>query len=80
MRTHSDFFPFQKINKNNNNSLNIKFTQLPAFIQRNNFLHKESLNISKNKENKRYFLNSNRIPNIRQKNIKSFSLQKNILN
>ena len=76
MRTHSDFFPFQKKKKINNNSLNIKFTQLPAFIQRNNFLHKESLNISKNKENKRYFLNSNRIPNIRQKNIKSFSLTK----
>ena len=75
MRTHSDFFSFRKINKNNNNSLN-KYSQLPAFIPRNNFLHKDSLNISKNKENKRYFLNSNKIPNIRQKNIKSFSLTK----
>ena len=76
MRTHSDFFSFRKINKSNNNSLNIKYSQLPAFIPRNNFLQKDSLNISGNKVNKRYFLNSNKIPNIRQKNIKSFSLTK----
>ena len=76
MKTHSDFFSFRKINKLSKNIQNIKYSQLPAFIPRNNFIHKDSLNISKSKENKRYYLNSNRIPNIRQKNIKSFSLTK----
>ena len=78
MKTHSDFFSFQKLEKLNGNSLSTKYTQLPTFIQKNKNIHNNFLNNSKNKQNKRYFLNSNsnRIPNLKQKSIKSFSLNK----
>ena len=79
MMTHSDFFSFPKIEKIKNRSLNTnKYSQLPTFLPKNNFFSHHTLNHSKNKENsnKRYYLNSNRILNIKQKNIKSFSLNK----
>ena len=80
MKTHSDFFSFRKLEKMNN-SLSIKYTQIPTFIPKKNNFHKYFLNKSKNKQNKRYFLNNNnnnnnRIPKMKQNNIKSFSLNK----
>ena len=79
MKTHTDFFSFRKLEKFNNHSLTSnKYSQLPTFISKKPFFQQNILNNSKSKEktNKRYFLNSNRIPNIKQKNIKSFSLSK----
>ena len=43
MKTHSDFFSFRKINKLSKNIQNIKYSQLPAFIPRNNFIHKDKI-------------------------------------
>lgn len=80
MKTHSDFFTFRKINKKNHHNLSIKYTQLPTFLPKNNFLKNEFFNSSKSKENKRYYLNNNRIPLLKQKNIKSFSLAKKSIN
>ena len=80
MKTHSDFFTFRKIDKKNHHNLSIKYTQLPTFLPKNNFLKNEFFNSSKSKENKRYYLNNNRIPLLKQKNIKSFSLAKKSIN
>jgi hypothetical protein len=79
MKTHTDFFSFRKLEKFNNHSLTSnKYSQLPTFMPKKPFLPQNILNNSKSNEksNKRYFLNSNRIPNLKQKNIKSFSLSK----
>ena len=81
MKTHSDFFSFRKIEKIHNKSDlgSIKYSQLPTFLPKNPFRSHNYLNNSKSKDksSKKYFLRSNKIPNIKQKNnIKSFSLAK----
>ena len=79
MKTHTDFFSFRNLEKFNNiNLTSNKYSQLPKFLRKKPFFQQDILNHSKSKEkgNKRYFLNSNRIPNIKEKNIKSFSLNK----
>lgn len=79
MKTHSDFFSFRKIEKIKNNNLITKYSQLPTFLSKNTINSKNTFNSNKIKQkiNKRYYLNSNRImPNIKQTNIKSFSIGK----
>ena len=76
MKTHSDFFSFRKIEKINNN--NIKYSPLPTYFTKKPFFSHNIFNNIKSKENsnKRYYLNSNRIPSTKQKSTKSFSSTK----
>ena len=74
MRTQSEFFALKKIPNIHNSSFSTKYSQLPTFHQKNTFFNKNKS--IKEKENKRYILNTNKIPLISQKNIKTFSLNK----
>ena len=77
MKTQADFYKSsaQKMSILSNNSLNMKYYQLPTFMSKNTFYNKNFLNSSKNKLNNRYYLNNTNkiIPITKQKKHKSLS-------
>ena len=76
MKTQTDFFKnsIHKMDIKGINNINLKYDQLPT-VPKNTSYGKKFLNSSKNKSNKRYYLNNNDriIPITKPSKIKSFS-------
>ena len=69
MKMHKDFFSLRKLEKIAQKNLTTnKYSQLQTYLSKKPFLPKNLINPSRSKEksNKRYYLNSNRIPNIKK--------------
>ena len=81
-KMHKDFFSLRKLEKIAQKNLTTnKYSQLQTYLSKKPFLPKNLINPSRSKEksNKRYYLNSNRIPNIKKSNLKSFSISNKII-
>ena len=79
---HKGFFSLRKIEKIAKRNLTTnKYSQLQTFISKKPFNSQNIIKSNRSKENsnKRYYLNSNRIPNLKQSNIKSFSIANQII-
>ena len=82
MKMHKGFFSLRKIEKIAKRNLTTnKYSQLQTFISKKPFNSQNIIKSNRSKENsnKRYYLNSNRIPNLKQSNIKSFSIANQII-
>ena len=77
MRTQTDFFKIssQKMPIIPNNTKNIKYCQIPAFVPKNTFYGKKYINSNKSGNNTRYFLKDNNraVNNPISRKIKSLS-------